>query len=190
MAHFLEMLHWHNRRVRRCQRRHRNGCPAAGLPQLGRQFPPLGMVKQVGQAVYAAPLRGDGGEVHFRGVHRFAQPHEVERFVGVLFTQHHFHLGANPFYAQRPQPGQGRLERAFPTHGVGRLAVIGDLTRQTPLNFWSEIELVAWELPAESRMPLYEALYKLGDDPIVDLIEAERATPSQRRAIEAGAVEI
>jgi Uma2 family endonuclease len=76
--------------------------------------------------------------------------------------------------------------------GVGRLVVIGDLVRPAPLNLWSMITLVAFDLGrSRSSFDAYQAIDEaLGDDPPIDLISAEHATKAQREAIDGEAVEL
>ncbi len=74
--------------------------------------------------------------------------------------------------------------------GVKRLGLIGDLTRATPLNLWSEITLVVWDWPLEGEHDLWQALYHLSRDPAIDLIEFAGATPAQRVAIARELVEL
>ena len=66
--------------------------------------------------------------------------------------------------------------------GIQRLAVIGDLVRDAPLNVWSEITLVAWDMPRD-HVPVRHALWELSRDPLIDLIDVEWATPAQRESI-------
>lgn len=73
--------------------------------------------------------------------------------------------------------------------GIRRLAVIGELVRPAPLHYWSEITLVAWDLPRHDY-ELYHALYELINEPNVTLINAQEASPSQRDAIAREAVEL
>jgi Uma2 family endonuclease len=72
---------------------------------------------------------------------------------------------------------------------VQRVAVIGDLVRSTPLNFWSEITLVAWGLPHD-HYGIYKVLDELAREPRIDIREAEGATPRQQAAFAQEAVEI
>ena len=71
--------------------------------------------------------------------------------------------------------------------GIQGVAVIGDLTRDAPLNVWSEITLVTLDMP-RNNMPVFDALWKLSREPRIELIEAERGTRAQREAIAREAV--
>jgi Uma2 family endonuclease len=76
-------------------------------------------------------------------------------------------------------------------YGFGRLAVIGDLTQPEPLSLWSDITLVAWDVP-RIEWEVHEALFKMlrGTDIDVELREAEHLTSAQRQELEEMAVEI
>jgi hypothetical protein len=71
-----------------------------------------------------------------------------------------------------------------------RLAVIGDLVRSEPLGRWSELTLVAWDAPGGKDFSMWDTLWKLSDEPPIDLIDADHASPAQRQAIEQEAVEL
>lgn len=77
-------------------------------------------------------------------------------------------------------------------YGVTRLGVIGDLVKPEPLNFWSEITLVVWDLPDRKDYEIYQDLSKLSKEPDINLIEADSkyATVAQQQAISQFLVEI
>jgi Putative restriction endonuclease len=75
-------------------------------------------------------------------------------------------------------------------YGATRLGIIGDLVKPEPLNFWSEITLVAWDLPQEVAGESYLAISELSDSPKLHLLDAEDATPTQEQAIASELVEI
>jgi hypothetical protein len=74
-------------------------------------------------------------------------------------------------------------------HGAGRLTVIGDLTRPAPLNAWSDVTLVGWDLP-DIPWEFHREVSKLAPGIDLDVIEYERATPAQLQEIEETGVEI
>lgn len=73
---------------------------------------------------------------------------------------------------------------------VERVAVTGDLLSPAPLNLWSEITLVVWEWPRKGPGNIYYALYQLSQEPVIDLIRAERTTSAQRQLMERGLVDL
>jgi hypothetical protein len=75
-------------------------------------------------------------------------------------------------------------------HGMGRLAVIGDLVRAEPLNCWSDLTLVVWGLAKGIPWEVHESLFALSREPGIELIRAESATAAEQRAIAEEAVEI
>jgi len=75
-------------------------------------------------------------------------------------------------------------------YGATRLGVIGDLVKKEPLNFWSEITLVAWDLPTQTMRECYLAVSELSESPLIDLLDVEDATPMQQAAITSSLVEI
>jgi Uma2 family endonuclease len=83
----------------------------------------------------------------------------------------------------------GELRERF---GFGRLVVIGDLVRPLPLNLWSDLTLVAFDLPKEQHTWdashfLYE---RYRDEPDINLIKHEHATRSEQEEVAAAGVEI
>ena len=76
--------------------------------------------------------------------------------------------------------------------GFGRFVVIGDLVRSAPLNVWSDITLVALDVPEGESVwdaggLLYKRFRKVAN---IDLIDSKRATRSQQQAITAEGVEV
>jgi hypothetical protein len=76
--------------------------------------------------------------------------------------------------------------------GFGRLVVIGDLLHPQPLNLWSAITLVAFDLKQTQRSwDVSQFLYeKYRDEPDIHLIEYEHATRSEKEAVAAAGVEL
>jgi hypothetical protein len=72
---------------------------------------------------------------------------------------------------------------------IGRVAVIGCLTRPEPLHFWSELLLVVWDLPG-GTFENYELIRDLDTDQVIDLIRPEGATGSEQRMIAKEAINI
>jgi hypothetical protein len=66
--------------------------------------------------------------------------------------------------------------------GIECIALIGDLLDEQPLNFWSELTLVAWHMPRDSYA-VYQALHTQFTDPEVVLLDAERAAPAERERL-------
>jgi len=75
-------------------------------------------------------------------------------------------------------------------YGATRLGVIGDLVKPDPLNFWSEITLIAWNLPSPVIRKPYLAVSELSESPKIHLLEVEDATPTQQQAIASESIEI
>jgi Uma2 family endonuclease len=77
-------------------------------------------------------------------------------------------------------------------YGVTRLGVIGDLVKPEPLNFWSEITLVAWDLPDNKDYEIFQELSNLSKEPRIELLEPESGytTKVQQEAITHELVEI
>jgi len=78
-------------------------------------------------------------------------------------------------------------------YGATRLAISGDLIAPVPLNYWSELYLVTWDLPVDARASyqMYKALLALSSDPEIIVLEADdRLFPPLQQVIDAGVVEI
>jgi Uma2 family endonuclease len=58
--------------------------------------------------------------------------------------------------------------------GIQRVGVMGDLVHSQPLNYWSEIKLVAWEMEERSDMDIYKALSAVSKEPEIRLLDAEK----------------
>lgn len=71
-------------------------------------------------------------------------------------------------------------------YGIGRVTVIGDLRRREPLNVWSDVTLVVWNVPKTvSLSDAYHEIYNSNPDTcIADLRKWEFTTRSQRQEIE------
>ena len=78
------------------------------------------------------------------------------------------------------------------TCGVTRVGVIGDLVRPQPLSYWSDITLVAWDVPERKGYEIYQARSKLSKEPSVRLLEVERnyMTVEEKQALSHEKVEI
>ncbi len=62
-------------------------------------------------------------------------------------------------------------------YAARRVAISGDLAAAAPLNFWSELVLVVWDLPTiGDSLSLHREIWNLSDDPKLRLIEAEDCT--------------
>jgi len=73
--------------------------------------------------------------------------------------------------------------------GVSRVAVIGDLLRPDALGYWSELNLVVWDLPKHEHS-IYQALDAFRSEPRIEVRRAENASPRQRAALLSEAVDI
>lgn len=77
--------------------------------------------------------------------------------------------------------------------GATRLAIAGDLIASAPLNYWSELYLVAWDLPVDAQAShrLYQALQALSSDPEISILEADdNLFPPLQQIVDAGVSEI
>ncbi len=76
--------------------------------------------------------------------------------------------------------------------GYGRLVVIGDLVRSRPLSLWSDITLVAFDMP--ERQSTWDASHFLfdryRDEPDMNLLKYEHASRSEQEEVAAGGVEV
>lgn len=66
-------------------------------------------------------------------------------------------------------------------HGVGGIGVIGSLLNDQPLNTWSKIQLILWDVPEGFRK--WQVWQTLPDSPPVELTEAVWALPGDRPEI-------
>ncbi len=75
---------------------------------------------------------------------------------------------------------------------IDRVGVIGDLVSSQSLNYWSEIQLVVWDMDRRSNMDVYKALSAVSKEPEFCLLDAEKdyLTVDEREAIEQKLVEI
>lgn len=76
--------------------------------------------------------------------------------------------------------------------GYGRLVVIGDLARPRPLNLWSDITLVAFDMPKrQSTWDASHFLYeRYSDEPDVNLLKHEHASRSEQEEAAVRGVEV
>jgi Uma2 family endonuclease len=76
--------------------------------------------------------------------------------------------------------------------GLGRVAVIGDLARGEPLNVWSDVTLVFWDIPAGVNLStLYHEIHERNPDTcIADVREYERTTRSQKAETAENAIDV
>jgi hypothetical protein len=79
------------------------------------------------------------------------------------------------------QYAQTLAQRLRSDYQVGGVGIIGDLTKDLPLNFWSEIHLILWSVP--EKFEKWRFLEGLPNTPRVCLTEVERATPAQWQAL-------
>jgi hypothetical protein len=75
-------------------------------------------------------------------------------------------------------------------HHLGRIAVIGDLVRPRPLNCWSSITFVLWDVTSEQTWAISQTLYHRDRDQRCDFIRAEQARRPEREQIEHEAVDL
>lgn len=78
-------------------------------------------------------------------------------------------------------------------YGATRLAIAGDVIADRPLNFWSQLYLVAWELPTDMQASykMYQALQALSSDPEIVILKGDdQRFPPYQQMIDAGVVEI
>lgn len=70
--------------------------------------------------------------------------------------------------------------------GIQRIAVIGEPATPQPLNYWSEIKLVVWDVERQSSWDIYKAISPISDEPRIQVIDAERdyLTVDDREEIE------
>ena len=73
-----------------------------------------------------------------------------------------------------------------------QIAVIGDLTKPEPLDYWSEIELAVWGLSEDKRWEIYSSLREIKEDVPLSIIDVERdyLTLEQKKDLESSLVEI
>jgi hypothetical protein len=75
-------------------------------------------------------------------------------------------------------------------HHLDRIAVVGDLVRPQPLNGWSSLKFVLWDVANEHTWAISQTLYLHDDGHHCDFIRAEKARPHEREMIEREAVEV
>ena len=73
-----------------------------------------------------------------------------------------------------------------------QIAVIGDLTKPEPLDYWSEITLAVWGLSDDKQYEIYTSLREMGEDVPLSVIDVERGflTCEQKSELESSLVEI
>ncbi len=59
------------------------------------------------------------------------------------------------------------------TYGLVKIGLIGDLVNEKPLNFWSEITLILWDVQKSHINEIRELLSKLSQEPRIDFLLAE-----------------
>lgn len=82
------------------------------------------------------------------------------------------------------RPGQQAGEVAShlkSKHSVGGIGVIGALVENAPLDRWSQIQLVVWDVPEGFK--LWQFWQTLPQELPIDLIEAMRALPGEWQEI-------
>lgn len=76
--------------------------------------------------------------------------------------------------------------------GIQRVGIIGDLASPQPLNYWSKIKLVVWEMDSQADLDIYRALSAVSEEPEIRLLNAKQdyLTVDEREAISQALVEI
>lgn len=66
------------------------------------------------------------------------------------------------------------------------MGVVGDLVSSRLLNYWSEIQLVVWDMDRRSNVDIYKALSAVSKEPEICLLDAEKdyLTAEEQEAIE------
>ncbi len=75
-------------------------------------------------------------------------------------------------------------------HQLGRIAVIGDLVRPQPLNVWSSLEFVLWDVSPEHTWAISQTLYHTDSDIRCDFVRTEHALDAEREQIDSEAVDV
>lgn len=70
--------------------------------------------------------------------------------------------------------------------------MIGDLVQPQPLNYWSEINLVVWDMQGRSNLDIYKALSAASEKPEIRILDAEKdyLTVEEKQAIEHALVKV
>lgn len=77
------------------------------------------------------------------------------------------------------------------TYGVTRVGVIGDLVRSQPLDYWSEIVLVAWDVPQLKESEIYLEFCQLSQQPQLRLLKPnDYMTVEEKQTVAKDLVEI
>lgn len=73
-----------------------------------------------------------------------------------------------------------------------QIAVIGDLTKPEPLDYWSEITLAVWGLSDDKQYEIYTSLREMREDVPLSVIDVEQGflTCEQKSELESSLVEI
>lgn len=76
--------------------------------------------------------------------------------------------------------------------GIDRVGVIGDLASPNPLNYWSEIQLVVWDMDRRSDVNIHEALSAVSKEPEICWLDAEKdyLAAEEKEAIDQGLINI
>jgi hypothetical protein len=75
-------------------------------------------------------------------------------------------------------------------HNLGRIAVIGDLVRPQPLNVWSTLTFVLWDVTNGQTWAISQTLYHLDPNFRYDYVRADHARPHEREQIEQGSIDV
>ncbi|NHC36886.1 Uma2 family endonuclease [Scytonema millei] len=76
-------------------------------------------------------------------------------------------------------------------YGVTRVGVIGDLVRSQPLSYWSDITLVAWDVPRVKSYEIYQEFCQLSQQPKLRLLKPDDfMTVEEKQAVVNELVEI
>ena len=76
------------------------------------------------------------------------------------------------------------------TFGATRVVVFGSLAHRAWFNLWSDIDLVAWGIPADQFYRAVAAVTGLSPDFRVDLVDLETCRPAMRRFIEREGIDL
>lgn len=74
--------------------------------------------------------------------------------------------------------------------GATRVVVFGSLTRRAWFGAWSDIDLAAWDIPADRFYRAVAAVTGVSPDFAVDLVDPESYRPAVRRSIEQEGIDL
>ena len=76
------------------------------------------------------------------------------------------------------------------TFGATRVAAFGSLARRSSFGHWSDIDLAAWDIPADRFYRAVAAVTGLSPDFELDLVDPAGCQPSVRSAIERDGIDL